>query len=142
MCVATHSKSHTDALSAGPDFPKGLIRPPPKPLSFLDDSHWTMRLGTNNRSRDGNTSAYAVMACPHMHALMSRGSGRAFDSAGSWCFPCKDPASLIWLSLQCHISSPLPWHLPPKKLVSRSSQLAAPVQVTSQKGDPGTVVSV
>lgn len=49
---------------------------------------------------------------------------------------------LPWLFLQCHVSSPLPWHLPPKKLVSRSGQPAAPALVTSQKGDPGIVVSV
>lgn len=43
----------------------------------------------NNRSHDGNTSACAVMACPHMHALMSWGSGPAFDSAGDGAFPAK-----------------------------------------------------
>lgn len=62
--VCSHSNSQSDALLAGSDLPKGLSIPPPKPLSFLDDSPWTMRLGMNNRSRDGNASVYAVMGMP------------------------------------------------------------------------------
>lgn len=49
---------------------------------------------------------------------------------------------LYLFSLQFHISSPLPWHLPPKKPVSRSGQLTAPAQAPSQKGDLGIVVGV
>lgn len=88
MCVATHSKSPTDALLAGLDFPKGLITPPPKPLSFLDDSHWTMRLGMNNRSHDGNTSAYTVMACPHMRSW-AEGVAMSLTLLEDGAFPAK-----------------------------------------------------
>lgn len=52
------------------------------------------------------------------------------------------PCKLYLFSLQCHISSPLPWHLPPKKPVSRSGQLTAPAQAPSQKGELGIVVGV
>lgn len=51
--------------------------------------------------------------------------------------PCK--LYLVFIAMSY---SSLPWHLSPKKLVSRSGPLAAPAQVPSQKGDPGIVMSV
>lgn len=49
------------------------------------------------------------LTCPHMHALMSRGSGHAFGCSGRWCLLSKDPGSftLFVLAMSCFFSSSL-----------------------------------